>query len=326
MIRYGLAGLGVHGMRYARHLLAGEVEGARLVGVSRADEREGREFAGRHGLVYTADPRELAALPGLDAVAVALPPDLHPVIALACIESGRPVLVEKPLAADARSAARVALAAERSGVPLMVAQTLRFDAVVLAIRREAESLGPLRVLAISQRLEPFTRAWLDRPGPGGVLANTAVHGFDLMRFLTGAEPVTVQAELGAALTRDTEDQIAAVVRLEPGGILATLDSSRATRGRSARIEVAGDGGQVAGDHVHRTLHRIRDRGLVDLGPVPERPTVLAVLRSFTECLAAGRPPEVTAADGRIAVEMVEAARLSAATGRRVSLGEVRRSV
>src|SRR5262249_49875164 len=157
----------------------------------------------------------------LDAVVVCLPPDLHPDIAVACLEAGRPVIVEKPLAPTVEQAERVVEAAERTGTPLLVAQTLRFDPLVIALRRGAAALGAIRLVAINQRLEPTSRDWMDTPGSGGSILNTGVHGFDLLRFLTSGEIVTVQAIAASVLTRRTEDEFVALARLEPGGILAT---------------------------------------------------------------------------------------------------------
>jgi myo-inositol 2-dehydrogenase / D-chiro-inositol 1-dehydrogenase len=322
VLRLGLAGLGIHGLRYANHLLAGDVPGGCLAAVSRADADAGRDFAARHGVAFVPDPRELAAFPGLDAVIVVLRPDLHAPVAEACLEAGRPVLVEKPLATCVADARRIARLAERARAPLMVAHTLRFDAVVERMREALASLGPLRLMAINQRFDPAGRGWLDEPGPGGVLLNTAVHGLDLIRFLTGREVESVTAEVGRAETVRTEDQAAAVLRLE-GGVLATLDNCRATAGRSGRIEIAGDRGQLVGDHVHRTLVRYEGRRAENLGPVPQRPTVPEVLRRFVACVAEGAPVPVTARDGLAAVELAEAMRISAAEGRRVRVADLR---
>lgn len=322
MIRIALAGLGVHGARYAAHLLRGDVAGARLVAVSRRDAAAGRAFAAEHGLRFAADPLELATLPDVDAVAAVLPADLHPALALACVRAGRPVLVEKPLAADARSALAVRDEVERRGAALMVAQTLRFDPLVRRMREESLRLGEVHLISINQRFEPFHRDWIDDPSSGGVLLNTGVHGFDLWRFLSGLEPVTLLAETGRALTERTEDQFVAIARLEPAGPLAVLDNCRTTRGRSGRIEIAGERGQLVGDHVHRTLHLLEGRQSIDLGRVEPVPTVRAALEHFVEQLRSARPFAVTAADGAAAVAMVEAARLSSREGRRVSLREI----
>jgi len=322
-LRIGLAGLGIHGTRYATHLLRGEVRGAVLAAVARADEAAGREFAARHGIRFVGDARDLATLPGLDAAVVVLRPDLHPPVARACVEAGRPVLVEKPLAPNAASAAALVRAVAARGTPLMVAHTLRFDPLILSLRENAPSLGPLRIVAIDQRFEPSDRSWIDRPGAGGCVLNTGVHGFDLFRFLTGAEPVSVQAETGRAVTRATEDQFAALIRMEPGEILGIIDNARTTLGRTGRVEIVGEKALLRGDHIHRSLHRIEGRAAADLGPVPAVPTVVEALRAFVRSLRDATPPPVTATDGLRAVEMADAALLAARLGRRVLLDEIR---
>lgn len=322
-LRIGLAGLGLHGRRYAEPLLAGSIPGAVLGAVSRSDEAVGREFAMKHGVEFVGEPNELATLPGIDAVVAVLPPDLHPPLAMACLDARRPILVEKPLAPDARSAAKVAARVDDTGSLLMVAHTLRFDAVVQAVRTEIAALGALRLLALNQRFEPTDRNWIDTPGRGGAALNTGVHGFDLMRYFTGAEAVSVVAESASVVTERTEDEFACVVRMEPGGILATLDNVRATSGRSGRIEIVGEHGQLRADHFLRTLVRIDGRSEIELGPVPSHFTVNTALERFVACVRDGTHPPINAADGRAAVEMADACMLSAREGRRVRIDEVR---
>lgn len=319
MIRFGLAGVGIHGSRYAAHLLAGDVPGASLVAVSRANEAAGKEFAGRHGIAFERGAEALVRRGDVDAVIAVLPPDLHPGVVDAALGAGRPVLVEKPLAADAARAGAVAARARGAGVPVMVAHTLRFDPLLRRMREEAASLGPLRMVAINQRFEPTSRPWIDTPGRGGAILNTGVHGFDLLRFLTGLEPASVVAETSRFVTRDTEDEFAAVFRLEPGGVLATVDNARTTRGRSGRVEIAAEGGQIRGDHIHRTLVRIDGRYERDLGPVPPVATVVEALRAFVACVLTGAQVPVTVDDGWRAVRMADAVRRSAASGARVPI-------
>ncbi len=321
-LRLGLAGLGIHGARYAEHLLRGDVPRAVLMAVSRRDAAAGRAYAAAHGIAFVEEPEELAAHPAVDAVVAVLPPDLHPGVARACLMRGKPVLIEKPLAADAASAAEIAALNRETGVPVMVGHTLRFDPLVRRLKELAAGLGPLRLLALNQRFEPTDRVWIDRPGPGGALLNTAVHGFDLMRFLTGAEPESMDAQVEAVVTARTEDQVVVLVRLLPGPILATLDNARTTAGRSGRIEIVGEQGQLWGDHVHRGLFRVRGREQESLGPVPAVPTVAATLSAFVDAVLDRTPIPCTAEDGLQAVRMAEAARLSAETGRRTRLADV----
>ncbi|HEX6850657.1 MAG TPA: Gfo/Idh/MocA family oxidoreductase [Candidatus Polarisedimenticolaceae bacterium] len=319
MIRIALAGLGVHGSRYARHLLAGDIPGAALVAVSRADEAAGRAFAAGHGLEFVADPVALARHPGVDAVVSAVPPDLHRAIALAAIEAGKALLIEKPLAASLEDADAIAAAAEGAAATVAVAHTQRFDPLFVALRERLPSLGALRVLAIDQRFDPGARPWTDAPGRGGALLVTGVHAFDLARWLTGAEPVSVVAETSAAPGRATEDTFAAVLRLEPGDVVVTIDNCHRSRGRSGRVSAAGTSGQLAVDHATRRFVKVDADGESDLGSVPHLPTVVPCLRDFVVASSARRPAAVSVEDGLAAVRIADAVRRSAREGRRLSL-------
>lgn len=320
-MRIGLAGLGVHGLRYAAPLLAGEISGAILTAVSRSDVERGAAFAAEHSLAFERDPRELAARADVDAVVLVLPPDLHPAAAVAALDAGKPVFVEKPMTPDAGSARKLADHVDAIGGWLMVGQTLRFDAVIEALLDRRNEIGELRAVTINQRFEPSDRPWIDTPGRGGLFLNTGVHGFDLVRHLAGGEPVSVVAEAARIETRATEDLFSAVFVLD-NGALATVDNTRSTRSRSGRVELIGATGQLWGDHIHRSLEAVRGRERRELGPVPQRHTVPAALSAFAAALRDGSPPPVSAADGLAALEMIDAAERSAREGRRVLLSEV----
>lgn len=319
----GLAGLGIHGARYARHLIRGDVPGARLVAVCRRNETAGKSFADEHGLHYDREVGDLAARSEVDAIVLVLPPNLHAPAALTVLGEGKPLLVEKPLAATRAAAVEVITELERTAGWLMMGHTLRFDEVVRRLRDEVSSLGALRLVAISQRFEPATRAWLDAPGPGGILLNTGVHAFDLLRYLTGLEASSIGAVCTRSTTRRTDDQFAGIVSLGPGKVQATIDNVRATDSRSGRIEIVGEHGQLWGDHVHRTLVRVRGKETTDLGPVPANPTIPATLAAFVGSVRDGGEPPIGAADGLAALELVEAAELAAREGRCVELDEIR---
>jgi myo-inositol 2-dehydrogenase/D-chiro-inositol 1-dehydrogenase len=192
----------------------------------------------------------------------------------------------------------------------MVAQTLRFDATVLALRRQLEALGDLHLIAIDHRFEPTGRAWLDSPDEGGLLSNTGIHGVDLLRFLTGLEIVEARALARSVVLHNVPDVFAAVLRLEPGGVLATLDNSRATGSRTGRIEVVGQQGQLLADHVHRTLVRVEGRSATPLDVGPEVPTVREALRAFVDAIVNDRPVPISLEDGLAAVEAVDLIRAS----------------
>lgn len=312
-VRYGIVGSGVHGERYARHLAAGEVPGAALGALCRRDRAKGEDQARRFGARFASRADLLFEDPSVDAVIFAVPCDLHPDLVTRALDAGKPVLVEKPLAPDAAGARTIVEAARRAGVPAMVAQTLRYNAVVRAVRDRRNDIGAIRAVTLSQRFEPSGRDWLDDPAGGGILRNTGVHSFDLLRHLTGREAEEAACFAGSFATRRTEDGFGAVIRLA-GGAIAVVDGVRATASRNGRIELAGETGQLVGDHVHHRLAEIRRTEYRPFELPPPVPTVRECLRSFTAALRGEAPVEIPLEEGLRAVEIVEACRASCAAG------------
>ncbi len=297
----GLAGIGRHGIRYAQHLLAGDVPGARLVAVHRRRHDEGRAWARVRNLTYHETLNGLAADPAVDIVVAALPPSQHPGAVEAAAAAGKAVLVEKPIAVTEEQARRAAAAAASAGIPAMVANTLRYNSVVRGLAEAVPRVGELQLVALNQRLERTGRPWLDEWADGGPVLNTGVHGIDVLRLLTGLEVAGVQAYGRRVHHHNTWDLFVAALRLEPGGLVATLDNSRAAGGRSGRIEVAGSDRQLVGDFVHGDLFEIEGRRRRPLPVEAPVPTVREVLRDFVRALRDGRPPPIPLEEGIVAV-------------------------
>lgn len=319
-IRFGLIGAGVHGARYLQHL-ATDIPGARLAAVCRRDEAGGRRLADATGARFFASFRDMLASGEVDAACAAVPPSLHPEIAEAAAGAGVALLLEKPLAVDPAGAARVLAAAAASPAPVMVAQTLRYNRTILEVRRRAADLGPIHLVAINQRFEPSpatgpsgARAWLDDPAAGGAILNTGIHEFDLLRFLSGLEARSLRCRSRRVLTRRTEDLFAAVVDLEPGGVLATVDASRAVGGRSGRIEIAGERGQLLADQEHGTLLLLQGRSATPLPVPPPVHTVHQTLLDFARLVRREIPNPIPPIEGARAVAIACACLRSAARG------------
>ena len=310
-VRFGLIGLGIHGARYANHLGA-DIPGASLAAVCRRDGSAGRELAARHGARYFADFQSLLGSGEVDAACAVVPPDLHAEIAEAAAAAGIALLLEKPMAVDLASVERILRAAGSSAAPVMIAHTLRYNAVVRRVRELAGEIGPVHLIALNQRFEPAARSWLDRPGPGGMILNTGIHEFDTLRFVTGLEPRSVRCRTRRVVTERTEDVFAAVVDLEPGSVLATLDGSRAVGGRSGRIELAGREAQIVADHSLGTIRRLvgREEETVEI-PEPV-PTVLETLRDFVRLVRGEIPNPIPPIEGARAVALAVACKASAA--------------
>lgn len=302
VISVGLAGLGLHGQRYAQHLIYGDVPGARLCAVHRRDHDAGLAWAATKNLRYCRTLEELVSSPDVDLVVAVLPPALHPRAIELAAEARKPILVEKPLAPDPSSASRACQAAAEAGILAMVAHTLRFNTVIRSLRALIPELGALSVVAINQRFEPINRTWLDQPEHGGLVLNTGIHGLDLLHFLTSARIVRASAQRRVPAGRRSEDTFTALLTLEPGAILATLDNTRTTSARSGRIEVCGEHGQLIADHVNGYLARVTGRGLQMLELPPPAATVRDALVAFVNAVQRGLPSPVPLEAGRAAVD------------------------
>jgi len=319
-VNVALVGLGRHGSRYAAHLLAGDVPGLRLELVARGNADAARAFASEHGVRWAGSPLDAVADPGADAVVLCVPPDLTAQFALPALAAGKAVLVEKPLAADLAGALAIERAAKKKGL-LMVAQTLRFNSVVRAMAAAAATIGRVHGFSTSQRYEPLPLAWIEDPERGGCLRITGVHAFDLVRHLTGAEVTRVSCRT----IPDGEDApaadhaFAALLHLEPGPVLATVDNSRLTAGRCGRIELVGENGSLVGDHVLGTLVRLHQGEATPLPVAHPVPTVRECLRAFAAAIRGELPVPITATDGRRAVAISEGCRRAARAHREVAL-------
>ena len=319
-IRVGLIGVGKHGRRYAQHIRE-DVPALQLVALARRDAAKAAALAAEFGCRAYTDFRELVAAPDIDAVIVVVPPTLHRDVVAAATEHRRAILLEKPAAVNLAVGRELLASTRRAGVPIMVAQTLRYNAVVRAIRSALPTIGTIHSVRVSQRFEPSSLDWIDTPATsgGGMILHTGVHMFDLIRLLTGLEAARVSCEMTRVVTRNTEDNFSAVIAMEGGGMLASAVGSRATQSRCGSIEIAGARAQLAGDHVLRRAYRIEGTTMTPLEIPPSTQTIPEVLHDFADALSGGRPMPISLAEGLRAVAIAEACYRAGAAGRAIEV-------
>lgn len=325
-IGIGLIGLGKHGERYAGHI-ENDLKGLRIAAVTRRDARQGRARADDLGARFHDDLWGLAADRAVEAVVAVVPPSLHREVVRACTAEGKPLLIEKPFAINAKEAVAMVARIEGSGVPVMVAHTLRFSAVVQKVLEWAPEVGAPHQIILGQSFEPSRLAWLDDPAisGGGNILHTGIHQFDLARYLTGAEAQEVSCFAGRVATQSTEDSFAATLFLGQAGggtLLAAISASRGTRSRYGEIRLIGNAGQIVADHAHHSIallqgnRIVREEGLADL------PTVRETLRAFEAMVRGNAPAPITPVDGARAVAIVDACYRSLRSGHRESVAQV----
>lgn len=305
----GLLGLGRHGSRYARHLSAGDVPGLRLAAVWRRDREQGEQQAREWGCEFVAEMAALIAHPAVDAVIAVVPGSLNPVIARQAAESGKPMLLEKPLAATPEGVEAILGLARRARIT--VAQTLRFDPLTRALRERVASLGPVHGLAFEQRLEPRGLGW-ERDAAvagGGVLIQSAVHTLDAVRWVLDADALELEYPALDSLSASAiEDHASLHIRVRAAvthgkAILGQVAASKIARARQMRFTLHCAQGMLEADYVDRVL-RIRRGRKTELLGIPEQATILALLQAWRDYLGGDGPNPVPAEAGAAALSSV----------------------
>ncbi|MEO6163475.1 MAG: Gfo/Idh/MocA family oxidoreductase [Candidatus Binatia bacterium] len=225
-LRIGLVGLGTGG-RSLPHAIAKTAGFAFVAGADlRAEARA--QYASEFGIQTFASVEALCALQELDAVYVATPNPFHAEHAIAALQAGKHVMVEKPMALTLEDCDRMIAAAEQNRVKLMVAHTRSWNA---PIRKMREIISSGRLGRVTQVHTIRYSPWLLRPREpmeidtnlgGGVCYRQAPHQVDIARLLGGGLVERVRAHAGRwSAENDTEGNYSALLQFA-GGVTATL--------------------------------------------------------------------------------------------------------
>ncbi len=320
-LRIGVIGMGVHGTRYARHAVQ-DVDGIELVACCRRDLPAVTAAAAEWGCRPHDDAHDLIMSPDVDAVIVATPPSTHFALTRDAMLAGKAVLLEKPVTGTLPEALELAdLAAQRDAPPLMLAQTLRWNPVLMRVKELLPTLGRVRYLRLSQRLEPTSLIWQqDRSrSVGGSVLLEGVHLADTTRFLTGREIVEISSRQEQHHNTDVEDFFHATGLLDDGTHLS-FEVSKFGNCRGCLLGAVGDEGQIAAEYYRGgiTINRGMETTVEDVSAAV--PTLPAVLAAWRDCVLNGSTPPVTVTDGVRTMEVVEACYSSHGTGRPIAVG------
>jgi len=198
----------------------------------------------------------------VDVVCICTPSGQHAEQAIACLNAGKHVLVEKPMALSVSEAKAMIACADKNDVQLAVALQRRADPLFKTVKQAIKN-GDLGKLTMASIVMPYYRnqayynqaAWrgtwaLDG---GGVLMNQGIHIIDLLVWFMG-DPVSVHA-FADTLHRDIEvEDIATAVMKFQNGSMATITATTTVGGGAPhRIELFGTNGtiQIEGEGVTR---------------------------------------------------------------------------
>ena len=309
MLRVVQCGVGSFGRSWADVVARSRVADLAAV-VDPAAEARGR-VGEALGVATYADLDTALAEVACDAVLVTTPPATHHAVATQALRAGKPVLLEKPLAATMAEAADLIQTAETVGLVLMVSQNYRFRPHARAVQSVIQSGALGELTHIKVRFARETRTLF---GAGNfrytmrypLILDMSIHHFDLLRCLTGHNVVQVYAREWPVPDSPYvyPPTVAALMTLEDGATVV-YEGDWASHGAetswNGAWEIVGSAGRLLwnpGDmHSEEVWTQRWGEALQPVAlPALELTERDATLAAFAHAIETGEPPETRAAD------------------------------
>jgi predicted dehydrogenase len=295
-----------------------EIPGVTLHAVCSANGARGKSYAARFGAAYCCSSYdEILQDPEIDVVLIATRNRFHAPQALAALQAGKHVFLEKPMALTEEECRSLCRAEETTGKYLAVGFNRRFAPFYVQLKQHLMRRSGPAVLNCRVNSPGVSGThWATDPSMGGAILGEGCHFVDLFYWLLEAEPTTVAAfslpsDKAAPIGRDN---LTASFRFTDGSIgnLTYCTVGSKTSG-GERVEAFAPGVGVASEDFRRLvvrtgIRRRKTRLFADRGYADQ-------MRSFVASIRGGKSPAVTARDGARAtitcLRMLEAARTAA---------------
>jgi len=318
----GVIGVGRMGALFARLLT--QLPQANLLGVADVDSERAQAVAAATGTTPFTDYQELLALEGLEAVVITTPDQLHHAPAMAALDAGKHILMEKPLTMDVAEGEEIVAAAREAGLCLMVAHCLRFDP------RYIQAHNAVREGAIGEVVTCYARRNIYFDEGRKIAQRTSlpfylgVHDIDILHWITGNRVVKVRAYGSRRLMEDLgmDDAVQSLLEFHDGSIGCVEQAWVFPRNSGPRqspvLEIVGTAGfiHVNPYQVGVSIHQAGEASYPDstymFDPLVHG-RVVGVYEAeavhFLECVTTGQEPVITPR------EALEAVRVAAAIER-----------
>jgi len=264
MINVGVIGYGYWGPNLVRNFVANPDCRVTIV-CDRDSDRLGQVQALYPAVRLTVSAQELIDDPEVDAVVISTPVATHFPLALAALEAGKHVLVEKPISSTADQARRLIDEAGKRGLILMVDHTFVYTGAVRKLHElvRTEAFGPVRYY-------DSTRVNLGLFQPDvNVLWDLAVHDLSIMDFILDSAPIAVSAT-GQSLIAGQPEYAAFLTVFFANDVIAHINVNWLSPVKIRRTLVGGDRQMIVYDDLETSEKvKLYDKG-VTVTPTPEQ--------------------------------------------------------
>src|SRR5579863_8900429 len=322
-VRIGIVGTGgIAYMHEAGYTEIGDL--CEIVAVCDIDGDAARKRAEPYKATVYTDYHDLIADASVEMVDVTVPHRWHYPVALAALEHGKHVLVEKPMAMTAEQALDLINTAREMGVKFTVAENTHFVTAYQEAERllQANELGDIRYVRTYIAGSEVVRiknkgSWVGSIENQGVLLDSGVHSFYLMRWLFGGVR-DIQAIARKIFPESVVDDYAlAFGHLANGAVFESTQSCIVEAPWTERLEIHGSKGSLIIDQLANppALHfrGPNDVEGTSLTNVPYDPlawkyfSIVAEVQDFVLAIIEDRPPRINPIYGQHAIQVAEAA-------------------
>jgi UDP-N-acetylglucosamine 3-dehydrogenase len=314
MRKLGIAviGTGFWGKNHAR--VYNELACTNLVAICDVNAERAKAIADQFGVKAYTNSARMMKNEEIEAVSVCTWSTMLAKEALKALHAGKHVLVEKPMVTNTKQAQNLIEVAEQKGLHLTVGFLMRFIPGLQHMREAvaAKKIGEL-VSATAKRVSE----WPERIGDVGVVKDTAIHDIDVMRFVSGEDPISVYAKMGSMRHRKFEDYAQIMLTYE-GGKSAFIESNWLTPYKTRTLNVTGSDAIMRLDYITQELWIESKKESVQPRLGFQEP-LKCELQHFAECVVEKKQPLVTGLDGLKALQVAEAALKSSAKNTVVKL-------
>jgi len=326
-VKIGIVGLG----RWAKVLTraAMKSEKFRIVGGYSRSQEKRQAYQDEFGIAVANDMSELLSNREIRGVILTVPNEQHLPVAEQVAKAGKHVYTEKPIANTLENGLQIEALQSRYDVQVMVGHSARLLKGTRMIK-DAINSGELGRVALIEanfsneralELTPDTWRWYRDKAPGGPLSQLATHQFDSLHYLGGEiEEVSSMASKLSPVGAEVDDQSLTLMKFASGTV-AYIGSSWTSPGIYS-IRVFGQKGLMhyeldfstwdTPDRLHETSELYIQRGKDGFSKrevleIPRGNMFLDELDMFAEVCASGKPCELSARSGNVALAVVYAA-------------------
>ena len=254
-VRIAVIGAGYWGTKLAHEysLLSKAIDGVSLdcvADISNEQLKVLRLQLGNDSVNFCNDYREVLKDSEIDAVHIALPNHLHYEAARMALESGKHVLIEKPMTTSSREALELVSLSEKKGLVLQVGHIFRFNNALRKVREiMKESLGKVFYANL------IWATYLSPPEDRDIVFDLAPHPIDVLNYLLDEWPITVNA-MGSSYVRKKagKEEMAFIDLKFPNSVLANVYVSWIDHERKERsVQLVGEKASVKCDALNQTV-------------------------------------------------------------------------